>query len=192
VNIVNAPAFAENLGLKVTESRVSSQEDFAELIELTATGRRDGSSVAGTFFGPVSRIVKINGRHVEARPEGVLLLLENRDRPGIVGHVGTMMGKHQVNIAGMSLSRDQAGGQALTILNLDSVPEETADERIAGRRRYHLGAGGGAVRISSEPRSQEGRRWDWEGRRLVALSHEVPPENVDFKRRTRNAEAPHL
>lgn len=124
VNIVNAPAFAENLGLKVTESRVSSQEDFAELIELTATGEAGWVSVAGTFFGPISRIVKINGRHVEARPDGVLLLLENRDRPGIVGHVGTLMGKHNVNIAGMSLSRDQAGGHALTILNLDSVPDE--------------------------------------------------------------------
>jgi D-3-phosphoglycerate dehydrogenase / 2-oxoglutarate reductase len=124
VNIVNAPAFAENLGLKVTESRVSSQEDFAELIELTATGEAGWVSVAGTFFGPVSRIVKINGRHVEARPDGVLLLLENRDRPGIVGHVGTLMGKHHVNIAGMSLSRDQAGGHALTILNLDSVPDD--------------------------------------------------------------------
>ena len=85
---------------------------------------RNQVSVAGTFFGPVSRIVKINGRHVEARPDGVLLLLENRDRPGIVGHVGTLMGKHSVNIAGMSLSRDQAGGHALTILNLDSVPDE--------------------------------------------------------------------
>jgi D-3-phosphoglycerate dehydrogenase len=81
-------------------------------------------SVAGTFFGTAPRIVKINGRHVEAKPEGVLFLLENRDRPGIVGYVGTLLGKHQVNIASMSLSRDSAGGQALTVLNLDSVPGE--------------------------------------------------------------------
>ena len=50
--------------------------------------------------------MKINGRHVEAKPEGVIFLLENRDRPGIVGHVGTLMGKHSVNIASMSLSRE--------------------------------------------------------------------------------------
>jgi len=124
VNIVNAPAFAENLGLKITESRESSLTDFAELIELTAAGETGWVSVAGTFFGSTPRIVKINGRHVEAKPEGVLLLLENKDRPGIVGHVGTMMGKHGVNIAGMSLSRDVQGGQALTVLNLDSVPGE--------------------------------------------------------------------
>ena len=124
VNIVNAPAFAENLGIKITESRESSLSDFAELMELTAAGETGWVSVAGTFFGSMPRIVKINGRHVEAKPDGVLLLLENKDRPGIVGYVGTMMGRHGVNIAGMSLSRDVQGGQALTVLNLDSAPPE--------------------------------------------------------------------
>jgi D-3-phosphoglycerate dehydrogenase / 2-oxoglutarate reductase len=124
VNIVNAPAFAENLGIKVTETRDPSMGDFAELIELTATGENGWVSVAGTFFGNTPRIVKVNGKHVEAKPEGVLFLFENRDRPGIVGYVGTIMGKHKVNIAGMSLSRDEAGGEALTVLNLDSVPGE--------------------------------------------------------------------
>src|SRR4029453_16495980 len=114
VNVVNAPAFAETLGLKVTESRESALGDFTELIELTAAGESGWGSVAGTFFGHTPRIVIINGRHVEARPEGVLFLLENRDRPGIVGFVGTMFGKHNINIAGMSLSRNEFGGEALT------------------------------------------------------------------------------
>ncbi len=124
VNIVNAPGFAANLGLKVTESRESNSTDFAELIELTATGEGGWVSVAATFFGATPRIVKINGRHVEAKPEGVLFLFENRDRPGIVGLVGTLFGKHEVNIASMSLSRNEVGGRALTVLNLDSVPGE--------------------------------------------------------------------
>jgi D-3-phosphoglycerate dehydrogenase len=122
VNVVNAPAFAEGLGLKVTESRESALGDFTELIELTAAGETGWVSVAGTFFGSIPRIVKINGRHVEAKPEGVILLLENRDVPGIVGRVGTLLGTHGVNIASMSLSRNEVGGQALTVLNLDSVP----------------------------------------------------------------------
>lgn len=124
VNIVNAPTFAQNLGLKLSESRESSVAEFSELIELTATGEGGWVSVAATFFGSAPRIVKINGRHVEARPEGVLFLFENRDRPGIVGHVGTLFGKHNVNIASMSLSRNEEGGRALTVLNLDSVPGE--------------------------------------------------------------------
>jgi D-3-phosphoglycerate dehydrogenase len=138
VNVVNAPAFAENLGTKVTETRETTQGDFSELIELTATGESGWVSVAGTFFGSTPRIVKVNGKHVEAKPEGVIFLFENRDRPGIVGHVGTLLGKHEVNIAGMSLSRNEAGGEALTVLNLDSVPGEalikelTAEGDISG------------------------------------------------------------
>jgi len=137
VNVVNAPAFAETLGLKVTESRESSVGDFAELIELTATGENGWVSVAGTFFGSTPRIVKINGKHVEAKPEGVIFLFENRDRPGIVGHVGTLLGKHKINIAGMSLSRDEAGGEALTVLNLDSVPGEALIKELTAEGDIH-------------------------------------------------------
>ena len=62
-------------------------------------------------------------------PSGVVLLLKNKDRPGIVGYLGTLMGRHKVNIASMSLSRDTVGGYALTALNLDSVPpQELLDE----------------------------------------------------------------
>jgi len=58
-----------------------------------------------------------------------VLLLENKDRPGIVGYLGTLLGRHRVNIANMNLSRDAAGGHALTVLNLDSVPTtEVLDE----------------------------------------------------------------
>jgi D-3-phosphoglycerate dehydrogenase len=137
VNVVNAPSFAENLGLKVTESREGSTTEFSELIELTATGEGGWVSVAGTFFGSTPRIVKINGRHVEAKPEGVLFLFENRDRPGMVGLVGTLFGKHGVNIASMSLSRNEVGGRALTVLNLDSVPgPELVSELLANGDVY--------------------------------------------------------
>jgi len=124
VNEVNAPAFAAQLGVKVTESRESTAGDFAELIELTATGEGGWVSVAGTFFGNTARIVKINGRHVEARPDGVLLIYENKDRPGMVGWIGNLMGKHGVNIGNMSLGRTEAGGNALAVLNLDSTPTD--------------------------------------------------------------------
>ena len=79
---------------------------------------------AGTFFGAQNqpRIVRIFCQPVEVVPSGVLFLMNNKDRPGIVGYIGTLMGKYNVNIASMSLSRDVAGGKALTVLNLDSVP----------------------------------------------------------------------
>ena len=132
VNEINAPGLAQNLGLQVVESRVSDSAEFSDLIEVVAEDSGSKASAAGTFFGPKPRVVVVNGRHIEAQPEGVLLLLENKDRPGIVGHIGTLLGKHQVNIASMSLGRDQAGGTALTVLNLDSAPDDKVMKELLG------------------------------------------------------------
>jgi D-3-phosphoglycerate dehydrogenase / 2-oxoglutarate reductase len=124
VNEVNAPAFAESLGLKVTETRLSAAGDYTDLLELSAAADGKTVSVGGAFFGATPRIVSINSRPVEARPHGIVLILENNDRPGMVGRIGTLLGDHGVNIATMSLSRNQAGGTALTVLNLDTAPGE--------------------------------------------------------------------
>jgi D-3-phosphoglycerate dehydrogenase len=124
INEVNAPAFAESLGLKVTETRLSAAGDYTDMLELSAAADGKRVSVGGAFFGATPRIISINSRPVEARPHGVLLVLENTDRPGIVGRIGTLLGEHGVNIATMSLSRNQAGGTALTVLNLDTAPAE--------------------------------------------------------------------
>ncbi len=130
VNIVNAPGLATNLGMKVIEAKLSSQGDYTELLEISARQGETLASVAGTFFGATPRIVNVNGRFVEAKPEGTILMLENRDRPGIVGQVGTLLGEHAVNIAGMSLGRTEKGGRALTLLNLDTRPPLDLVERL--------------------------------------------------------------
>jgi D-3-phosphoglycerate dehydrogenase len=124
INEVNAPAFAESLGIKVTESRLSAAGDYTDMLELSAVAEGKRVSVGGAFFGATPRIVSINSRPVEARPHGVVLVLENSDRPGMVGRIGTLLGDHGVNIATMSLSRNQAGGTALTVLNLDTAPTD--------------------------------------------------------------------
>src|SRR5438046_7453328 len=98
--------------------------DYTDLPDLSSLAQGKTVSVGGAFFGATPRIVSINARPVEARPHGVILVLENTDRPGMVGRIGTLLGAHGVNIATMSLSRNQAGGMALTVLNLDSAPEE--------------------------------------------------------------------
>ena len=122
VNEVNAPSLAESLGLKVTETRLSALGDYTDLLELSATAEGKSVSVGGAFFGATPRIVSVNSRPVEARPHGVVLILENTDRPGMVGRIGSLLGDHGVNIATMSLSRNQEGGTALTVLNLDTPP----------------------------------------------------------------------
>src|SRR6202790_30241 len=130
VNPVNVASLAKTLGLKTVETKDSAAGEFTDLVELQAVGHGETVSVAGTFIGASPRIVRINGRHVEARSVGVLLLLENHDVPGIVGQIGTVLGAHSVNIANMSLSRDHRGGEVLTVLSLDSVPDETIIESI--------------------------------------------------------------
>jgi len=87
----------------VTETRLSAAGDYTDLLELSASAEGKQVSVAGAFFGATPRIVNINSRPVEARPHGVVLVLENTDRPGMVGRIGTLLGDHGVNIADVPL-----------------------------------------------------------------------------------------
>jgi D-3-phosphoglycerate dehydrogenase len=132
VNQVNVRALATALGLEVQEIKSSEETDFNEWLHVAAFSEGDKKvSAGGSVFGAKSfpRIVRLNSAPVEIVPEGVLFLMNNTDRPGMVGYIGTLMGKYNVNIANMSLGRDKAGGKALTVLNLDSVPPpELLDE----------------------------------------------------------------
>src|SRR2546426_6975402 len=128
VNQVNVRSLAASLGLVVEEIKSNEDTDYNEWIHVAAISGQERVSAGGTILGKrhQPRIVRLSSRPVEIVPEGVLLLLNNKDRPGMVGHIGTLMAKHNVNIASMSLSRDEVGGQALTVLNLDSVPSPEA------------------------------------------------------------------
>jgi D-3-phosphoglycerate dehydrogenase len=137
INEVNAPAFAETLGLKVSESRLSAPGDYTDMLEISVMGEGKSVSVGGAFFGATPRIVSINSRPVEARPQGVVLVLENADRPGMIGRIGTLLGERGVNIATMSLSRNQVGGTALTVLNLDTAPSEQLLREIRASEDIH-------------------------------------------------------
>ena len=126
VNQVNVRALAASLGLLVEEIKSNEETDFNEWLHVAVYSDEQKVSAGGTFFGKQShpRIVRINSLPVEVVPSGVLFLMTNKDRPGIVGYIGTLMGKYKINIANMSLSRDNKGGHALTVLNLDSVPPQ--------------------------------------------------------------------
>ena len=132
VNQVNVRALAAGLGLVVEEIKSNEETDYNEWVHVAVKSGEQRFSAGGTIFGKRNqpRIVRLNSRTVEIVPEGVLFLMNNKDRPGIVGHLGTLMSRHGVNIASMSLSRDNAGGQALTVMNLDSVPPPALLEEI--------------------------------------------------------------
>ena len=133
VNQVNVRSLAASLGLQVQEIKSSEQTDFVEWLHVAVFSGEQKFSAGGSVFGARSfpRIVRLNSQPVEIAPEGVLFLMNNKDRPGMVGYIGTLMGKHHVNIASMTLGRDKAGGRALTVLSLDSVPPRELLEEIA-------------------------------------------------------------
>jgi D-3-phosphoglycerate dehydrogenase len=132
LNNVNVRSIASTLGLTVEEKRSTEPVTFKEWLHVQVfRGPEKVVSAGGTFFGSPDnpRIVRVFSQPTEIVPSGVVLMLSNKDRPGIVGYLGTLMGQAKVNIASMSLSRDTVGGHALTVLNLDSVPpSEVLDE----------------------------------------------------------------
>jgi D-3-phosphoglycerate dehydrogenase len=132
VNQVNVRTLAQGLGLRVEEIKSNVETDFNEWLHLAVYSGEQKISAGGTLYGSkkLPRIVRVNSQPVEIVPEGVLFFMTNKDRPGIVGYMGTLMGKHHVNIANMSLSRDIAGGRALSVLSLDSVPPAAVLEEV--------------------------------------------------------------
>ncbi|MEI6107009.1 MAG: ACT domain-containing protein, partial [Opitutae bacterium] len=137
LNFINAPTIMSRLGIEVETIKSNTEADYTDLIQVEAV-QADGAVVSarGTLLGKANspRLVSLNGREVEALPSGALLIYENHDEPGIIGMVGTLLGRAGVNIAAMSLSRNNAGGTALCVLNLDTAPSEAALKELTVHR----------------------------------------------------------
>jgi len=133
VNNVNVRAAAASLGLTVEEKKSEEPVTFNEWVHVQLfSGEKKLISAGGTFFGSPNnpRIVRLFSQSVEIPVTGTLLLLNNADKPGIVGHLGTLLARHKINIASMSLSRDTAGGLALAVLSLDSAPPQAVLDEL--------------------------------------------------------------
>jgi D-3-phosphoglycerate dehydrogenase len=134
VNDVNAPMRMHQLGIVVETTKSSTPADYTDLVQLAATDSLGKThSVSGTLIGTAQRprLVGLFGHAVEVSPEGTLLILRNRDVPGIVGMLGTVLGRHKVNIANLSLSRSAASEEALAVYQLDSRPPAEALQEIS-------------------------------------------------------------
>ncbi len=134
INTVNVRSAAAALGLNVEEKRSDEIVTFNEWLHVQLfVGNRKLVSAGGTFFGSPNnpRIVRLFSTPVEIPISGTLLLLNNADRPGMVGKLGSILAEHDVNIASMSLGRDDVGGQALTVFVLDSEPSTACLKQLA-------------------------------------------------------------
>jgi D-3-phosphoglycerate dehydrogenase len=125
VNMVNAAIVAEQRGIKVTESRSRKARDFASMIRVRAVTAERESEMAGALFGRRdARIVRINGFNLEAIPKGHMILLLNRDEPGVLGRIASFIGDQRVNISRLYLGRKKIGENAIALIQIDQQMSE--------------------------------------------------------------------
>jgi D-3-phosphoglycerate dehydrogenase len=130
VNYVNAPVIARERGIQIVESKSERAGDFSSSIAVKAINGKQTLEVEGAIFGRKHpRIVRVNDFYLEAVPEGYILVLQNKDVPGVVGTIGTALGKNGINIAGMELGRTEKGGNAISFTHVDeAVSKKALDE----------------------------------------------------------------
>lgn len=123
VNFVNATSMAKERGIGVIESLSTQVEDFSHYIEVEVQQGHDVNRIMGTLFGKEKpRIVRVNEFLVELEPEGNVIFIKNEDQPGVVGTIGSILGKNKINIAEMTLGRVSSGQKmlAMTVINTDN------------------------------------------------------------------------
>ncbi|MBW2294330.1 MAG: phosphoglycerate dehydrogenase, partial [Deltaproteobacteria bacterium] len=136
VNMVNAPSVAQEIGLKVIESKVTLPKDFASLVTVRVRGCED-RLIAGTIFhGGQPRIVRIDDFMLEAIPEGPTIFIQNHDEAGVVGNVGNILGAGGLNISRMQLALVPERKQAAMLVNVDDCPSEEIMEQL--RQSPHM------------------------------------------------------
>jgi D-3-phosphoglycerate dehydrogenase len=144
VNIVNAGLVAESRGLRLTESSSRDTMDYVSLITSRVSADGEERAIAGTLFGRSEpRVVRMDQYLVDFSPSGFMLVAIHIDKPGMIGRVGTLLGEHHINIAGMNVGRGQPGpgGRSVMVLALDNpVPADVMDDirRIDGIESVEL------------------------------------------------------
>ena len=129
VNFINALEIAKERAINVQEVVSTKEEEFVNAIRVEVKTDKEPFAIQGTLSANQKpRIVKINSVYMEAVPDGYILFIQNNDKPGLVGAIGTLLAEAKINIAGITLGREAPGGLAISAVNVDSnVPEKTIE-----------------------------------------------------------------
>ncbi len=131
INIVNAEVLLRERGIELVEERKSETGAFTSVILAEVETEKGTHRAAGTVFGTeMLRLVQLDDFRLDAYLDGVLMVFKHKDVPGIIGAVGTIFGKHKINIAQMAVGRETKGGEAIGVLNLDQAPTPAALEEV--------------------------------------------------------------
>jgi D-3-phosphoglycerate dehydrogenase / 2-oxoglutarate reductase len=131
VNYVNAEVVAEGRAIEVVHSLHTQAAEYAQVVQIEVEGEGGRVELAGTLFADHDpRVVRFEGFRLEFRPAGRLLVLRNRDVPGVVGKLGTILGEGGVNIAEIHLARRDGDPDAMAVMRLDQAPSVATLERL--------------------------------------------------------------
>jgi D-3-phosphoglycerate dehydrogenase len=132
VNAINAQHLASEKGIAVEEVSEGRSKYFHEMIKIVVEDSAGRREVGGTIRGHRGlRLVSLNEYQFDAVLEGRLLIVQNEDRPGMIGTIGNTLASHKANVSSMSLGRDQSGGNAVALLNLDNDVDSRVVEQLA-------------------------------------------------------------
>jgi len=122
LNFVNAKVLAKERGIEIVETSSTDTVDYASTITLEVEDDGKRLEITGTLIGKKREpyVVSVFGYHTDFLPQGNLLVFTHHDEPGIVGKMGSMLGNQNINIAALRMGRNEVGGEAVSILNVDS------------------------------------------------------------------------
>ena len=126
INYINAMGIAKERGIKIEQVKLSHEEEYVNSIRVSIKTDKEERMLEGTLFANREpRFVKMDDVYIEVAPSDYMVVINNKDRPGVIGSLGTILGSHNVNISNMSLGKRKSDGTAITVLNVDASLEKS-------------------------------------------------------------------
>ena len=131
LNMVNAPVLAKERGISIDETKNAMAKDVAASFSAKVVTDKVTRTVTGSVFGgTLPRIIEIDGFNVEMTPQGAVMVIFNDDKPGVIGFVGTVCGRHNINICTMGVGQKPTEQKAILAVSLDKEPDAKAIEEL--------------------------------------------------------------
>ena len=131
LNMVNVSVLAKERGISIDETKNTEAKDLAASMGVKVVTDKVTRTVAGSVFGQkLLRIIELDGFNIEMTPHGAVLVIFNDDKPGVIGAVGTVCGKHKINICTMGVGQKAEEQKAVLAVSLDKEPDAKAVEEL--------------------------------------------------------------